>query len=782
MANFKKGIALALVATTAFTFAPVANLGTPVVAEAASALVKAEDITLVTGEKKTYTVQDLAKYADGSTVTVKSSDKTIARFSAVADHTGAEGGDHVATISDKIGGEGADQDFGGTVSNLEATDTFTVDAAKAGTATITVTVENTNGAVTTETFAVTVVAKAASVSASATVDGKTVDATKGLTLGTASGVVTVTLTSKNIADNAWTVMNVGNPTNAAEGKFTAEITAGASTASATLTLTPGTVAESGSVIVTNGSSTLIIPVTVAKNSQSLTVKYDADGDGIADVATDKVNNRTGEAPSDGKADQILYLDDVTKTAKIEATSDFGANVTFKSDNALVVVDNAGNVALNGVPATDEVDAVITVTATATTINGAAVAPVTLDVPVKVSKKAQTIASVKNSAGKVIASGRNTTVKNVTENYDAPAGAIVLSLKDKVTDSIVVSSNVGDAYTYGASSDTKVVTYANGVLTAVGKGTANITITVKNSVATTGTLEFTIPVKVVDVNAKEVISTTVESVSLNKTTTTAQLSATTTYGSAVAYSLVEYKEATKTYVPYTAGDVVVNPVTGFLTYVNQNKSGSVFIELSTPAHANTELAADKVYVPLTFSAVKDASDLKAASVVTLKAGETGSVNATASGKLTYVSDNEAVATVSEDGTVTAVAAGTANITVSAEATEKFEAGKVVVPVVVTEEAKPVVIAKPAKVKSVTAKAVKGGKVKFTAKKVAKAAGYQFVYTVGKKTVKKTTTKTTLTVKIGKGKKATVKVRAYNYKNGTTKQYGAFSAKKSVKASK
>ena len=38
MANFKKGIALALVATTAFTFAPVANLGTPVVAEAAAAI------------------------------------------------------------------------------------------------------------------------------------------------------------------------------------------------------------------------------------------------------------------------------------------------------------------------------------------------------------------------------------------------------------------------------------------------------------------------------------------------------------------------------------------------------------------------------------------------------------------------------------------------------------------------------------------------------------------------------------------------------------------------
>ena len=36
MANFKKGVALVLAAATAFTFAPVSTLGTPVVAEAAT--------------------------------------------------------------------------------------------------------------------------------------------------------------------------------------------------------------------------------------------------------------------------------------------------------------------------------------------------------------------------------------------------------------------------------------------------------------------------------------------------------------------------------------------------------------------------------------------------------------------------------------------------------------------------------------------------------------------------------------------------------------------------
>ena len=52
MLNLKKGLALVLAAATAFTFAPVANLGNAVQAEAADKIADtdATQISLVTGE------------------------------------------------------------------------------------------------------------------------------------------------------------------------------------------------------------------------------------------------------------------------------------------------------------------------------------------------------------------------------------------------------------------------------------------------------------------------------------------------------------------------------------------------------------------------------------------------------------------------------------------------------------------------------------------------------------------------------------------------------------
>lgn len=70
-------------------------------------------------------------------------------------------------------------------------------------------------------------------------------------------------------------------------------------------------------------------------------------------------------------------------------------------------------------------------------------------------------------------------------------------------------------------------------------------------------------------------------------------------------------------------------------------------------------------------------------LTLKEGETGQLQVTATDKdnatvtglnYTYKSDNEGVATVAEDGTVTAVAAGTANITVSYAGSDKYDAAQ------------------------------------------------------------------------------------------------------------
>lgn len=94
-------------------------------------------------------------------------------------------------------------------------------------------------------------------------------------------------------------------------------------------------------------------------------------------------------------------------------------------------------------------------------------------------------------------------------------------------------------------------------------------------------------------------------------------------------------------------------------------------------------------------------------------------------------------------------------------------------------------KPAKVKSLTLKNLKGKKLKLTFKKASKASGYQISYSTSRKFKKastKTTKKTTYILKkLKKGKKYYVRVRAYRMTNGK-KQYGSYSAVRSIKIKK
>ena len=70
MANFKKGVALVLAAATAFTFAPVSTLGTPVVAEAAlptagfKAVKGGVTSTIVAGDGVTYELINANAYVE----------------------------------------------------------------------------------------------------------------------------------------------------------------------------------------------------------------------------------------------------------------------------------------------------------------------------------------------------------------------------------------------------------------------------------------------------------------------------------------------------------------------------------------------------------------------------------------------------------------------------------------------------------------------------------------------------------------------------------------------
>lgn len=94
-------------------------------------------------------------------------------------------------------------------------------------------------------------------------------------------------------------------------------------------------------------------------------------------------------------------------------------------------------------------------------------------------------------------------------------------------------------------------------------------------------------------------------------------------------------------------------------------------------------------------------------------------------------------------------------------------------------------KPGKVKTISAKNVKGKKIKVTFKKVSKATGYQIVYATNSKftkAVKIKTKKNTYTLKkLKKGKTYYIRVRAYRKVNGKV-YYGKYSATKKIKVKK
>lgn len=741
MKNLKRMIAVAMAATTAMSFAPVATAVTPVAAYAEAKIVSAHDISLVTGEEKTYTVGSLTDYADGATVSVKTSDEKIANIV-------------------KINGTATKTGERASAKGLKKADTFTVKAQKEGTVTMTVTVLVNGDVKTTEDFKVAVGAKVQSISATYEGDDKkAVDATQGIVLGTAGSSKSkeITLKSKNFDSNDWILVITGNTSNATDKIHTSKIENGA-TETATFTVTAGEAASFDEITISNGTKSITIPVTVVKNAQTLTTR-------INGVLVEDANN-------DGLYDEEIYLDDQNKTASISAASDFGTGITYTSNKDLVVVDNSGNVKINGNPK-DET-ATITIKAEATTASEKTVAAATKTVKVVVSSKALTTVTVKNSSGDVIATGRKDSAK-VT-------GSVLLSTKDLKEDTISITSNVGDAYVITEGKDNSVFTCKNGRLTAVKAGDSELEIIVKNSDKTTGTIKFEIPVKVVDKYAKESISTGMTSVFLNPSNPIATVSATTAHGSAVKFALVTYDEAAKEYKAYSGSDVKINAITGAVTYVNKNNSGNLYVEVSTPSHAETQKAADKVYIPLTYSSEKDVSDLKAVAVLTLKVGETGSLGATASGNITYVSSDPTIASVSADGTVTAVSAGTVLVTVKAEETTKQAAGEKIVPIVVTEKEEKVINHKPAMVKGLKISNVKGARVKVSFAAAENAVGYDVRYKVGKKTYVKRITSTSVVLKVKKGAKITVKVRSFNYKDNTTRQFGRYCAAKSLETDK
>lgn len=137
---------------------------------------------------------------------------------------------------------------------------------------------------------------------------------------------------------------------------------------------------------------------------------------------------------------------------------------------------------------------------------------------------------------------------------------------------------------------------------------------------------------------------------------------------------------------------------------------------------------------------------------------------------WSSSDKEVASVDSTGTITAHKKGTVTITAKAsnglKATCKVKVNKKVTV---------------AKAKTPKLTNLKGKKLKITYASISGAKGYQIQYAANKKFTKaksKTLTKRSFTVKLKKGKKYYVRVRAYKLDGSNKKVYGAWSKVKSI----
>ena len=181
-----------------------------------------------------------------------------------------------------------------------------------------------------------------------------------------------------------------------------------------------------------------------------------------------------------------------------------------------------------------------------------------------------------------------------------------------------------------------------------------------------------------------------------------------------------------------------------------------ITIAVPATAKSRYTTKEVGVAVVDNAAKVDSDLKVAdSALTVKVGDTASAGAstTASGAaITYTSSDTDVATVAADGTITAVAPGTAVVTVKAAETDTVNAGTATIVVTVPSN--------PQKVTGVKVSNKKGAYVTVKWTSQGSNVNYRVYKKVGNgKWVGKNVAgnKTTLSVK--KGAKVQVKVKSY-----------------------
>lgn len=325
---------------------------------------------------------------------------------------------------------------------------------------------------------------------------------------------------------------------------------------------------------------------------------------------------------------------------------------------------------------------------------------------------------------------------------------------KIRYSVLPSNATNTNVTFKSLNEKVAIVDANGVVTGVSEGNADIVITTEK-----GGFEAKCTVRVDGIDARgiERVGDKTVTMGLNQTR---QLQV-----------KITPSDTTNKNVQWTSSNNSVATVDSNGVVISKN-SGSTIITATTHNGLKTEFFIE-VETPVT-NITLNSNEINLNPGGTFKLDATVNPSNASNKNIKWISANESIATVDQSGNVTADVAGTTYISaVSAD-------GKVVATCTVNVS-KPVVT-KPAKVKIKSAKK-KGKKVTLKWKKISDAAGY-VVYmktNSGKfkavKTVKKAkTVKAVISLK--KGNKYSFKIRAYKL-DEETNVYGAYSKIKKVK---
>lgn len=363
----------------------------------------------------------------------------------------------------------------------------------------------------------------------------------------------------------------------------------------------------------------------------------------------------------------------------------------------------------------------------------------------------------------LVTGRNVTCTvTVTAGFLPPAVSVQLS-QDKLEmyvgdepkgiQASVLPADSSQTVTWSSSNE-KVATVVDGIITAVAPGTTSISAKTENNRMASCTVTVKQHVDALTVEPTELNLEVGKSSTLKATVLPANAS-----DKVVAWSSSDESVATVTASGSVRG---IKAGTATITATADGKTATCTVKVNA--------------VPTAVKLSQEAADLEVGKQLTL----TASVEpAEASQAIEWKSSNESVATV-DKGVVTAVKEGNCNITATATGSSKNAICRITVKAAGTggTVTGPDGNTSLAKVKLTSAKNVKKKSIKVKWKAVAGAAGYQVA--CGSK--KKTTTKTTVTFKkLKKKKKYAVKVRAYVVVEGK-KVYGKWSKAKKVKVKK